>query len=511
MITIDTLLGRLKGVRRGNFGWMAKCPAHQDQHPSLSINERDGRLLLHCHAGCETKTIVAAINLTLADLGPDCEAQPARRRIIPVYPYLDETGTLLYEVVRFEPKDFRQRRPNREGEWIWNLKGVRRVLYRLPELLAADPSSTFFIVEGEKDADRLSSMGLIATTNASGAKSPWLRDYCETLSGRSVVIIPDNDEPGKTHAVEVARALHGIAATLKIIELPGLPSKGDISDWFDAGKGTDDLLELVTATKEWQLSPSPTHYDPEIQSSDYEATDYGLVWHQPTRSGRVPTRLTNFTARILREVIRDDGAETQIIIEIEAQLGKRVCRGQITPANFSAMRWPVELLGAGAIIYPARGEHTRCAVSQLSGEIPQQRVFAHTGWREFEGETIYLHAGGAIGERGTLPISIELNGPLADYHLPEPPSSEEWVHAMRASLEILDVADEMVTVPTLGSVWDAVLAGQTTRSLSKAAAASANRPSPRSSRLTGARDSRAIICRPTGRRRRMRTRKSSIW
>jgi hypothetical protein len=163
------------------------------------------------------------------------------KKIVAAYDYRDESGTLLYQVVRFEPKDFRQRVPDGKG-WRYSLNGTRRVLYRLPELLASD--CIVRVVEGEKDADRLASLGLTATTAAMGA-GKWLAEYCEVLRGRHVVIIPDNDEPGRKHAEAVRKALSGIAASVVILELPDLPPKGDVSKWLDAGNDKGKLLELA--------------------------------------------------------------------------------------------------------------------------------------------------------------------------------------------------------------------------------------------------------------------------
>jgi putative DNA primase/helicase len=132
-VTTPQLLERLQAVRRNGSGWIARCPAHEDRNPSLSVNEKDAKLLLHCHAGCTVESICAALSLTVSDLFTD--PPNSTPRIATEYDYSDEAGNLLYQVVRFEPKDFRQRRPDGDGDWIWNLNGTRRVLYRLPELL----------------------------------------------------------------------------------------------------------------------------------------------------------------------------------------------------------------------------------------------------------------------------------------------------------------------------------------------------------------------------------------
>ena len=119
----------------------------------------------------------------------------AVRHEIATYAYHDENGELLFEVVRYQPKGFAQRRPDGTGGWIWNLDQVRRVLYRLPEILAADPNEPVFIVEGEKDVDALRALGLAATTNPGGA-GKWRSEYGESLRGRQVVALPDNDAVG---------------------------------------------------------------------------------------------------------------------------------------------------------------------------------------------------------------------------------------------------------------------------------------------------------------------------
>ena len=170
------------------------------------------------------------------------------KRIIATCDYKDESGRLLYQVVRYEPKDFRQRRPDGQGGWIWNLEGVRRVLYRLQELLQANPVDWFFVVEGEKDVDRLFAEGLVATTCAMGA-GKWEDHYSEFLNDRSkVAVIPDNDDSGRRHAKAVAESLAGVGVKARILELPGLPEKGDVSDWLNAVGNKEGLIKLAERT-----------------------------------------------------------------------------------------------------------------------------------------------------------------------------------------------------------------------------------------------------------------------
>jgi hypothetical protein len=252
-----------------------KCPAHDDNRGSLSHEEgEDGRVLVICHAGCSVNAVVTALGLTMRDLFPQ-ERRPngvasprsaSSRRIIATYDYTDERGTLLFQVVRFDPKDFKQRRPDGNGGCIWNLKGVRHVLYHLPALIAADPASPVYIVEGEKDVHAIEKIELVATTNAGGA-GKWLSDYNEALRGRRIVILPDNDEPGRKHAKNVRQAVVDVAASVQIVNLPDVPPKGDVSDWLAAG-GTRQALEALVAKTDDPSLLSPISHDEPIEWAD---------------------------------------------------------------------------------------------------------------------------------------------------------------------------------------------------------------------------------------------------
>jgi hypothetical protein len=183
---------------------------------------------------------------------PDLEPSPKGNRgtVSRVHSYKDETGAIRHETVRFDhPRGFRQRRPDGRGGYHWNLDGVATILYHLPELLAADPDDPIWIAEGERDADTLMSKGLLATCNPMGA-SKWKPHYSETLRGRSVFIVGDNDEAGRAHVQQVARSLHGIARSVRIVPLPDLPSK-DVTDYFIAGGTLEQLQDLADQAPLW--------------------------------------------------------------------------------------------------------------------------------------------------------------------------------------------------------------------------------------------------------------------
>jgi RecA/RadA recombinase len=186
---------------------------------------------------------------------------PGNTIIAETYDYEDAGGKSLFQVVRMVPKDFRQRRRGSDGAWVWNVKGIQLVLYRLPKILAAPLEQTVYLVEGEKDVHELERLELLATTNPQGA-GKWRPQYTETLRGRKVVILPDNDEPGRQHAENVLKTLKAIAADVRIVYLPGLQPKGDVSDWIAGGGTAARLQELIDAPPDAPPPPEETWLSP---------------------------------------------------------------------------------------------------------------------------------------------------------------------------------------------------------------------------------------------------------
>jgi DnaB-like helicase C terminal domain len=241
---VETLLSKLEGVHRSGSAWTARCPTHDDKRNSLSIGEGDdGRALVKCHAGCDTNAILDKLGLGTPALFPEREGHYF---VESEYEYRDAGGAVRYVVERRVPKDFRQRRPDGAGGWIRNLEGVTPLPYRLPELLAADPVLPVVVVEGEKDADRLTKAGFVASCNSGGA-GKWRSELTPHFAGRRVVIIPDNDDPGRQHAAKVEAALRGVAASVAILDLPNLPAKGDVSEWLKT-ETVAELWELIERT-----------------------------------------------------------------------------------------------------------------------------------------------------------------------------------------------------------------------------------------------------------------------
>jgi hypothetical protein len=249
---MSDLLAAFARCTKAGSGWSAQCPGHEDNRNSLSIHRgEDGRWLLKCHAGCALDAILQAAHLAVADLFPSSNgdhrknggAPVSSQRIVATYDYHDAAGELRYQVVRTEPKHFRPRRPDGAGGWIWNLKGTERVLYRLRDLQGRP---TIYVVEGEKDSERLWGLGVPATTNPFGA-GKWSASYTQQLVAagcRTVVILPDNDAAGAAHARTVARSCVDAGLRAHVIALSDLPPKGDVSDYL-ARHSLADLDALV--------------------------------------------------------------------------------------------------------------------------------------------------------------------------------------------------------------------------------------------------------------------------
>lgn len=267
---MELILDSLEGVKsEPNGQHSARCPAHKDRVSSLSIAVGDdGRVLLHCHAGCSLDDVLGAMNPTItkrelfSTSNGSVTQRNGKKKIVATYNYTNENGDPLYEVVRYNPKDFRQRRPNGKGGWIWNLKGVDRVLYRLQELIQSAGECVVYICEGERDVDRLNKEGLIATCNPGGA-GKWGKIDDSPLHDLHVVILPDNDKPGRKHAEDVAKSLHGKAASVRIVELPGLAEHGDVSEWLGAGNDIEALDQLAAQSPEYEAIETGETKDPE--------------------------------------------------------------------------------------------------------------------------------------------------------------------------------------------------------------------------------------------------------
>lgn len=237
--------------------WVAKCPSHEDREPSLTVTETCDRLLVHCHAGCDIRDILKSLDISYKDLFFDSGESSSKNTpfIIDEYEYRDIESRLVYVVERCIPKSFRQRRPLPNGEWVWNLENTPRLIYRLPQVVKAIQEGRWvFIVEGEKDVHTLETMGFVATTTSGGA-SAWKPEHAEWFGNAKVAIVPDNDEAGMRYAENVAASVSQYAADVRIVHLPDLQPKGDVTDYF-LGYGTvEEFKDLILTAPVWTPGP----------------------------------------------------------------------------------------------------------------------------------------------------------------------------------------------------------------------------------------------------------------
>ncbi len=206
-----------------------------------------------------------------------------KKKISALYNYKDEKGELLFQIVRYEPKDFRPRNPDKKLGWVWGLEGVRRVLYRLPELMKSE--DPVFITEGEKDVDSLIKLGLTATTSLGGAK--WRKEYDEFLENREVILVPDNDETGWKVSEHIGISLLGKAKKIKWLELPDLKEKEDVSDWIARGGTKEELKKLAAQAKEFK--PDMREISPQFEIYKIEKRRDFLMEEKvkPVRAGEL--------------------------------------------------------------------------------------------------------------------------------------------------------------------------------------------------------------------------------
>jgi hypothetical protein len=246
----ELVLPRLDAVKKSGTGFMARCPAHEDGKASLSVSPgRDQPVVLHCHANCDPIDILARLDLTWADLSEpksrvDDEVWTPAGPATAVYDYRDEHGQLLFQVCRTANKDFRQRVPDAttKSGYRWKLGDVRRVLYRLSQVIeAVTGGEPVYICEGEKDVHTIEAHGLVATCNPGGA-GKWREEYTEHFRDAHIWIIADKDEPGQAHARQVRDALLTVTDDIEIVE--AADGCKDVTEHIGKGHRIDQLVRI---------------------------------------------------------------------------------------------------------------------------------------------------------------------------------------------------------------------------------------------------------------------------
>lgn len=265
-MTLQEISSYFNGVTRfKDNSFQCKCPAHNDHTASMTVSKGKKGILIHCHAGCETKSILKATGLQESDLfynstkkkqgWKDRLERTKKKKIVEIYDYKDQNNKYLYSKIRFE-KDQNDRKEmlygvlDSENDWFqYGLKSVgkHKVLYNLPEIKqAAAQKQTIYYVEGEKDVETLRGLGLIATT--AGSSGDWRRSFSKYFSGADVVLLPDNDEAGERLTTKIINDLIGVANSLKVVKTSER-NHGDVTDYFQDGYTIEDFNKLVNEAK----------------------------------------------------------------------------------------------------------------------------------------------------------------------------------------------------------------------------------------------------------------------
>jgi len=238
----NLLCSKLEKVEQNNKGIKALCPSHDDKNPSLTAYYTDEKIFVYCHARCSFKSIVNSLGMNESQFFAKEKTKSSKSREVARYRYEDKEGEHAFDVIRYEPKGFRQQRP----DGIWSLEGVERVPYRLSLMLTAiKEGKEILILEGEKDCDNAENIGLTATTFAGGA-GKWREEYSKWFQDAKVICLPDNDDAGRKGMRLIASEIVKVAEFVSWLELPDIPAKGDLSDWLKInGNNIEKFSSLV--------------------------------------------------------------------------------------------------------------------------------------------------------------------------------------------------------------------------------------------------------------------------
>ena len=245
----ELFCSKLEQVKHNNNSIVALCPSHDDKNPSLTASCNGEKILVKCQTGCTFDQIVSAVGMKQSQFFIPKEKTPPKKHVA-TYKYEDKDGGHVMDVVRFEPKGFRPKRP--DGKWA--LDGVTIVPYRLPQLLSGiKEGREILILEGEKDCDNAKSFGLVATTFAGGA-GKWREEYSKWFQEAKVICIPDNDPAGHKGMHQIASKLSEVAESVRWLELPDIPEKGDFSDWIKIENNNIKKFNalIVDSSAEWR-------------------------------------------------------------------------------------------------------------------------------------------------------------------------------------------------------------------------------------------------------------------
>ncbi len=493
-MTVHEILARLERVSKTTAGWTARCPAHEDGRPSLSIAAaEDGRVLLRCFAGCDVAAIVAALQIEMRDLFPEpvpggagIDASSTEASVVPatkvtavaswlrqarslpdeeiarlfgavtrsghavVFRYQDGAGRVLYD-------KFRQLG---DRKVFWRMpRGRPSALYGLANL-PRDDQRRVIVVEGELDLHALHAVGIQAVVSVpDGAGSRMTAELLKPLAGyKQVIIATDADDPGEELARRLRQEL-GDRRCRRVVFRDGEVLFKDANDALKAGwtrEKFESVMGPLAREREGDATETVLVAGDDDTEGPYRLIDGQICRLRHDREGNELVQvLANFDARIFEEVAYDDGAEVVRAFKLRGRLstGTPLADARVTAGEFNGMSWVTSAWGARALVSAGAGarDHLRAAIQVLS-QPTERHVFRHTGWRFHEGRWVYLFQGGGVGVES---LTVELDPPLDRFILP--PVTENLRDAVRLSLRILDAAPASVAIPLLAATYGAPL------------------------------------------------------
>lgn len=464
-------LEHFPNARKNGTGWKDRCCCHEERTASLHISDGDKGVLFKCYGcGAGFDDVVKAKGLDPKRLFHEplrrTEPRAERRRereLVATYSYHDADGQLRYQKQRWRYLDngektfsFRRPDPDRRGAWLSRMGDTPHVLYRLPELLAGlAAGETAYLCEGEKDADRLAAQGLVATSNDDGA-GKWRASYTETLKGASrVVLLEDNDEAGRKHTAVVGPQLLAAGIPVFVLRLPGLPEKGDVSDWLDAGHTLEQFLALAEAAPAWEGDPAEVEAArlPQIEVIEHVPTVAAQAWAALLAANEPPSHF--LYAGGMARVERDEEGLPFIRPVTEDRLGYHLARcaqwtarnekGELLPAR--PPLWAVkDLLSRPDKPLPVLSRLVAAPVLGPDGSIQTEPGY-HPGSRTFyapaEGFTVP-----PVSPRPTVAEVAHARGLLLDELLGDFPFVDQADRAHALSLALLLFVRALIPGPT---------------------------------------------------------------
>lgn len=482
------LLAQWGRIDRLAGGFKACCPAHEDRNPSLSVKPGDVRLMLHCFAGCPEDAVLQALGISTqqlfykqweprADAYPSSStrrprpivkpapAKPARAyktlvmpqlgKPVATYAYCGLDQQIVYLVGRYETsegKSFRQFVPAGGGAWYRRgPEASAKVLYRLPELRSGvEAGQLVVLVEGEKDADNGTALGLdgvVFTSAAGGAKAPWQPQYTEQLTGaRLVLMVADADEPGRVYAATVRAALNEAGVPVRVVE----STRGkDLSDHLEAGGTLEDLVDAELPAPPSPPAP-PSDGDAGAGSDGHDGgiptvrrrgpryvVEDGMIWRETFESDDAGAKKRQLTlvlgcmaqiTRTVRSLLLDEAQDSQtgnlvsqFVVEAVHPATGEVREFTLPVKEWRDGSWLDSLWPDVRFRKDRQGRNdVLAAVAAQSTEAREETLHAATGWTEIQGRRAFIHAGGAITADGVREITTDLPQKLQAMRLEAP-------------------------------------------------------------------------------------------